>query len=330
MKHFKLMLIACLLLTVLVSIQAGADDQRICAKCGQAIKGAQFETGSAFYHPHCFSCAHCGEPIKDTYSVYKNKNYHTHCFEDHVALRCAVCDGIIQGEYLIDYWGDAYHKSHQGTVLQCDFCQRFIYGPFLDGMVRFSDNRRLCGRCAPSSITKTGEVRLILAEVAGILGSYGMRVDIAPIEILLVDADELKHIASSSSHDTKGFSDYLVRKNIFGQVKSETIKVYLLFGMPRTQMTGTAAHELAHVWQFQNGRLDQDPALSEGSCNFAAYLVLRKKGGKEAEFVIDNMLKDPDPVYGEGFRRVKRYAEKEGLQSWLKLLRKKNPDLSKL
>jgi hypothetical protein len=247
-----------------------------------------------------------------------------------VALRCAVCDGIIQGEYLIDFWGDAYHKSHQGVVSQCDFCQRFIYGPLLDGMIRFSDSRRLCGRCAPSSISKAGQVRLIFAEVRELLDSFGMRVDIAPIEILLVDADELQRVASSSSHNTKGFSDYLVTKNIFGQVKSETIKVYLLVGMPRTQMTSTVAHELAHVWQFQNGRLHQDEAVSEGSCNFAAYLVLRETGGYDAEFVIDNMLKDPDEIYGEGFRRVKRYAENEGIQSWLELLKKKNPDLSKL
>ena len=42
------------------------------------------------------------------------------------------------------------------------------------------------------------------------------------------------------------------------------------------------------------------------------------------------MLKDPDLVYGEGFRRVKKYAEREGLSSWLELLSKKNPDLSNL
>jgi hypothetical protein len=245
-----------------------------------------------------------------------------------VALRCTICGGIIGGEYLIDYWGNAYHKSHQGVVLQCDFCQRFIYGELLDKMLRLPDNRRLCGKCAPTAITRTGEVRLILAQVAEVLETYGMIVDIAQIELELVGIDELKGIASSHSHNTKGFSSYEVKKNIFGQVKSETIKVSLLHGMPRTQMVSTCAHELAHVWQFQNGRLDQDPVVSEGSCNFAAYLVLRKIGGEYADFVIENMLKDPDPVYGEGFRRVKRYVEREGTQSWLKRLKKKNPDLS--
>jgi hypothetical protein len=328
MNRSILIIIICLVLAASVPPHAGAGDDRICAECGRPITGAYFETGSHFYHPNCFTCAHCGAPIKDAYLVYKNKNYHRRCFEDHVALRCAVCGGVIGGEYLIDYWGNAYHKSHQGVVLQCDFCQRFIHGELLDGMVRLPDDRRLCGKCAPSAITRTGEVRLILAEVSEVLETFGMTVDISRIELELVGIDELKRIASSRSHNTKGFSDYTVQKNVFGKVKSETIKVYLLNGMPRTQMVSTCAHELAHVWQFQNGRLDQDPAVSEGSCNFAAYLVLRKLGGEYTNFVIDNMLKDPDPVYGGGFRRVKRYAEREGIGTWLKSLKKKNPDLS--
>jgi hypothetical protein len=42
------------------------------------------------------------------------------------------------------------------------------------------------------------------------------------------------------------------------------------------------------------------------------------------------MLNDSDPIYGEGFRRVKAYAEKEGLPAWLDLLKKKNANLSRL
>jgi hypothetical protein len=144
-----------------------------------------------------------------------------------------------------------------------------------------------------------------------------------------VGAAELSRIAGTRSTDTKGFTDYLVDKTAFGKVNDETIRVYLLYGMPRVQTTGTAAHELMHVWQFRKGRLDQDPAVSEGSCNFASYLVLRKMGGPGAEFVIDGMLKDPDPVYGEGFRRVKAYADDKGIAAWLRLLKQKNPDLTR-
>ncbi|UCG53373.1 MAG: hypothetical protein JSW58_07420 [Candidatus Latescibacterota bacterium] len=310
------------------SIRTGVE--RICDACGQKITGSYFETGSNFYHPRCFTCEHCGDPIKGPHTVYQHKSYHNECFEDHVALRCAVCQGIIQGEYLLDYWGNAYHTSHKDVVLQCDFCQRFIIGSLIDGMKRYGDGYRLCGRCSPSAVTSVKSANKLMTEVASYLENFGLKVDPGSIRLHLVDLRKLKELSPEGTHDTKGFTDYFVKKNVFGRVKDQTIDVYLLAGMPRTQMISTLAHELTHVWQFEGGQLEQDKALSEGSCNFAAYLVLRKIGGAEAEYVIETMLRDDDPIYGEGFRRVKAYAEKNGLASWLKLLKKRNARLSRL
>lgn len=328
---YRVSLVAILILTTTLlsaSAPSAAEKQR-CKTCGMTITGSYFETGSHFYHPDCFTCAHCDHPIQGSYTVYRSKNYHDECFEGNVALRCMVCDEIIQGEYLLDYWGNAYHKSHKGDVLQCDFCQRFIVGALITGMVRLPDGRRLCGKCAPTSITSVRKTRDIAKWVAGILENFGISIDPRSVVFRLVGIEELRRIASDSSHDTKGFTDYRVTKNLFGQVKNETIRVYLLNGMPLAHMKSTLAHELTHVWQFQQGRLEQDEALSEGSCNFASYLVLRKTCGEDAEYIIHGMLNDNDPIYGEGFRRVKAYAEKEGLSAWLNLL-KKNADLSRL
>jgi hypothetical protein len=168
----------------------------------------------------------------------------------------------------------------------------------------------------------------VLLEAARRLQSLGIDVDAKRIEFHLVGKGELASITGNNSQETKGFTDYFVERGPFGKVHEETIKVYLLYGMPRAQMTGTAAHELMHVWQFQRGHLDQERALSEGSCNFASYLVLRKVGGPEAEFIIDAMLKDPDRTYGQGFRTVKAYAEENGISAWLHVLKEKHPDLS--
>jgi len=328
---FAVIIFTLLAASVLPPVPAArAQTERVCAVCGEPIHEAYFETGGSFYHSRCFTCAHCGKPIQGPFTVFRKQNYHTPCFEEHVALRCAVCGGIIQGQYLLDFWGNAYHTRHKDDVLQCDFCQRFIVGPLLDDMKRLPDGRALCSKCAPNSVTSIRDARSIVSDVAETLGSYGIDVDPRKIELRLVGSEELARIAESRSHETKGFTDYLVKKGPFGKTRAETVEVYLLYGMPRLQMASTAAHELMHVWQFRNGRIDQDPALSEGSCNFASCLVLRRTGGREAEFVIDGMLKDPDPVYGEGFRRVKAYAEEKGIAPWLRLLKEKNPDLTRL
>jgi hypothetical protein len=332
MKTTTVTLSAMVLLAAAVlswSSLSSALESRVCFTCREPITGSYFETGGHFYHPGCFTCEYCKKPIEGPFTVFRKKNYHTQCFEDHVALKCAVCGGTIEGQYLLDYWGNAYHVRHKDSVVQCDFCQRFIVGPLGDGMKRFPDGRTLCSKCAPSSITSVREARSILVDAADNLRSFGVIVDPKPVELRLVSQQEFSRIARTRSGDTKGFTDYAVKKNGFGKVQSEVIKVYLLNGMPRTQMASTAAHELMHIWQFRNGRLDQSADVSEGSCNFASYLVLRKLGGAESEFVIDGMLKDPDYVYGRGFRRVKSYVEAEGTAAWLRVLKVKNPDLSR-
>ncbi len=197
-------------------------------------------------------------------------------------------------------------------------------------MRRLPDGRALCAKCVTTSVTSVRTARSILADVANELARFGIDVDPKPIELRLVGQGELARIAENKSHETKGFTDYLVEKGPLGGVKTESMKVYLLYGMPRTQATSTVAHELMHIWQFQNGCLEQDPALSEGSCNFASYLVLRRIASPEAEFAIDSMLKDPDRIYGKGFRHVKLYVEREGVAAWLKLLEEKNPDFADL
>lgn len=309
---------------------AAAGEGRICGACGRPVEGPHFETGGQLYHPECFTCEQCKEPIKGAFTVFRGKNYHTACFEEHVALRCAVCGGIIEGQYLLDHWGNAYHTRHKGDALQCDFCQRFIVGALGDGMKHFPDGRTLCAKCAPSSVESVREARSIMADVARELARSGIRVDTGTIQLRLLGQDGMARIARNRSHETKGFTDYLVKKGPFGNVQSEEMRVYLLLGMPRAQFAGTVAHELMHIWQFQRGCLEQDPAFSEGSCNFASYLVLKRLGGPEAEFAIDSMWKDPDPIYGGGYRRVKLYAEREGVRAWLRALEKRRPDLVRL
>lgn len=316
-------MVLCLLAAGGVSAQPARENPE-CAGCGGKIYSDYFETRGNFYHADCFRCSQCGLPITGTYVVHKQKNFHKKCFDRDVALKCDVCGGVIEGQYLLNFWGNAYHPEHLGQILQCDFCNRLIVGQLVKGTVRLPDGRHLCGHCRPSAVTSAGKARELMLDVAEHLENYGLVVDPGRIELALVDQDSLSYLATGRSDDTKGFTDYTVKKNLFGQVRDETIHVYLLYGMPEVQMKSTIAHELTHVWQFTEGRLDQDRVLSEGSANFVSFLVLRQDGSPEAEFIIDNMTHDDDPAYGEGFRKVKNYVEQKGLNKWRRLLKQKH------
>ena len=311
----------------LIAAPTQAEDRHSCAECGQAIAGPYFQTKGRYYHPEHFTCGHCAQPIKSAYSTYRGENYHNSCFRDHVALRCTVCDGIVSGQYILDYWGNAYHSEHQNEVPTCDFCSRFATNDLFDTGIMFKDGRFLCGICRPSAVENVGDAHALVEDVAARLRRFGMDTDVSSIRLHLVSRERMQRVTENRSHGLRGFTDYKEEKNLFGRVVNREVCVYLLYGMPRIEMMATIAHELAHVWTFSQGRVKHDPALAEGSCNFASYLVLRNIGGDEAEYTIYMLENDEDEVYGEGFRRVRHYADENGLAGWLKLLKKRNPRL---
>ncbi|NIO29726.1 MAG: protein DA1 [Candidatus Latescibacteria bacterium] len=314
--------VLCLLLFLHPSVPpVQAQDTSACAACGEKLSGDFVEIEGQYYHSNCFTCDYCNKPIPDSFTRYEGKNYHTSCFEDHIALRCDVCGGIIKGKYISNFWGNAYHPEHEGVEVQCSFCRRFIVGKLVEKSIVFQDGRHLCGICTSTAVFESAEAKLLLMEVAERLADFGLKVDPRSIEVNLVGNDALRRLAAGASQDARGFVDYEVARTMSGDVTHRATRMYLLYGMPRTEMIGTIAHELTHVWLFLQEEKDRDNVLAEGSCNFSAYLVLQETGTDQAKFIIDSMQNNPDAAYGEGFRRIKRYVEHNGLGGWLRLMK---------
>jgi hypothetical protein len=52
--------------------------------------------------------------------------------------------------------------------------------------------------------------------------------------------------------------------------------------------------------------------------------VLSEYSDESYAYVIEKIQSNSDPIYGEGFRRVKRFAEEEGVDQWLRWLSTKD------
>ena len=326
MKQFIVGIVLLVVIAVGVSGALGEpqSEKLVCKKCGEKITGSYFGTEGFYYHSQCFQCEYCATPIKGEYTTYRGKNYHTPCFKDNVAKRCSLCDGFIEGEYLFDFWGNAYHLTHRAESEACEYCGRFVAPQTTGGGVRYSDGRIICNICRESAITDRNDASLVMAEVARYMGRFGMDVNIGEVNLHIVGLQTMQKLLGRGSYRLTGFTDFEESKSLFGIAATRRIDVYLLYGMPRIDVVSTLAHELAHVWQFKAGQLNNDKAFSEGSCNYASYLVLRNYHGLSSEYVVTSLIGDENDIYGEGFRRVKRYAEAEGTDAWLDRLEKKN------
>jgi len=295
------------------------DTGPLCAACGEPITGEVVTARSADYHPEHFVCALCRNPLTGQFVVHEGSNYHESCYTKRVAPRCGLCGHVISDRYIVDYWGTPYHASHEGSDPQCAYCSRFLSPKGTRGGSAYDDGRVVCGLCRRTAVHTEREAASLMSRAASTLSRYGIDVEPSPIRLHLVDLDALKRESGAGGHSLQGLTK-TQRTSLAGIGIENTTDIYILRGMPREDALGTLAHELMHVWLAGHEGAHKSSAHVEGSCNFAAYLVLAEEDTPQSRFIIKAMMESEDRVYGKGFRRVKRFAEEKGIARWLSWL----------
>ena len=298
----------------------------LCEKCRKPIgTGQYYKDNGKYYCLECYQafftprCAYCNRPIDGEYIQHDGKAYHKDCYNRHVALRCALCGEIIQGKYIEDFWGNVYCAKHEGEMPQCESCGRFISKQLTNGGFELADGRHVCGICLRTAVVDFDEASHLLNVVRGHLERAGIVIRQELITFHLVDQKELRRVSPSHWPDQLGMA--VIEETETNTYKSRTFDVYVLSGLPRIKFIAVAAHELMHVWQYLEAPRGNDAALCEGSCQYAASLVLQNYAGKEVEYNLTAIANDRSEMYGEGFRRVRRMVEKKGMSGWLDVLR---------
>jgi len=199
-------------------------------------------------------------------------------------------------------------------VPSCNYCGRLISRELTKGGTTYSDGRRICMLCHKSAIEDTVKGNEILQKVHDQLAAIG--IDIHPFqpEFFMLDRSRLKALAGSA--EKQGFARF-ERQTVNGKIKSFKLQIYLLKGLPESSFITAAAHELMHIWFYSKNITDLSPRLEEGSCNYAAYLILRTMKSPEAAYRIHELMEDKSPVYGKGFQKVYKMVESKGISYWL-------------
>jgi hypothetical protein len=318
------------LLAAVLLLSAGAAYCTDCAACYKAITGGCVKTDGRIYHPSCYHqhvaprCADCMRVIEGEYVIYHDKNYHQHCYEDQVALRCSHCGEIIDGDYIFDHWGNKYHPWHKTEIGTCSFCGRLLSDPVAEGGHSFDFERSICTRCDREAIHDEAEGLRLLEQTRNLIAGAGVEVVHEEIEFKLISPEEMARLTGRGVSNHLGLTQF-EESSWFGLLDDKEFTIYILVGLPRSHFILTAAHELMHVWQYLNASEEGEPPLVEGSCNYAALLALQQLNDSQAEYALMQLKEEPDLIYGDGFRRVKKLVDQRGLDFWLEHL-KFDPD----
>lgn len=301
-----------------------------CANCGKDIAHVEyFKQNGQYYDRDCYlelfglKCDYCGRPIESDYLTSDGKYYHKECYNNNVATRCALCHAIIDGKYYQDHWGNSYCAVHKGKEPECTYCGRFIGDETSNGGSKYEDGRWCCGICMATAINTVDDMAKLVAEVRAQLLLKGIDIPLDEARNHLVGRDELQQVAERSEPNLQGTAHYKEAKIFFNLLPIvKEADIYILYGMPRWNALSVVAHELMHLWQFQYAKRKAEPTLTEGTCVYASWLLLHDMRTDESEYLMETIDANKDPVYGEGFRRVRAFAESQPIESFLEYLKK--------
>ncbi len=295
-----------------------------CSYCRKPIEGSYLTTDEKTYHESCYRdhiqprCAHCNELISGKYTLLDGKKYHSDCYIENIIPRCDICGGPLQGTYYTDFWGNSFHSIHSDELSECYTCGRLICNNLTNGGYALSDGRSLCRICNETAVTDDFLLGSSMSEVKRMLRYNG--IDDLPdnIPVTLVDRTTLKKLAQSNSDAMHGFTDLKVQ-TINGKIVSRESRIYILSHLPFLMFKAVLAHELLHVYLFQND-LDLRSDIREGFCNLGSEMVYKKDNSEYARFRLANMQESPDPDYGIGYRKMSRELERKGWDYLLETL----------
>lgn len=220
-------------------------------------------------------------------------------------MKCIICDEEIRGRYLTDFWHQTIHDFHK--VEHCFSCGRFIK----PNDTHLADGRNICAFCSVSIVSMTQHINWVDSRVRDILKVNGIEDMPGKIPVEIVTASRMAELNHSSTADANhyGLTQTFQTSSLFVTQCSHTVSI--LNSLPKIFFAGVLAHEYLHVWQNEH-RIHLPPPYCEGFCNLGSYVVYKSINVDLSRYYIKRLEEDANPVYGDGFRKVKKIYEGVG------------------
>lgn len=293
----------------------------ICIRCQQPIQDLFIRAIGQIWHDSCFVCELCKQKLStdSTYIEHEQRPYHTYCYAQKFLPRCRYCNDPITGPYLEDSWGNRYCATHQSGLITCPYCSKLIHRTQIDrSMLQNNDHR--CRSCQSTSINSIMQGQPTFTLLFHWINQQGLLYENSRVKLGIVNAHELTSKDSTSEKKVLGQMRVDVQTDGLRRIINTDITVLVLCGLPSTLFQGVAIHELGHAWLKSHHVFGLPLVEEEGFCEFLAYRYYLSHLSVESRYYISQIEKNPDAIYGDGFRLIRNLCAQVGFNSLVSAL----------
>jgi len=202
-------------------------------------------------------------------------------------------------------------KSDAAPVI-CNYCHR----PAVEDS---GGGEMLCAECAKTAVKDQDKAVEIVKDVRQLLNTRFKMTTKHKIDYQLGNRKELNLEADGENLELGWFDPKMIRNK-----QHYTIRI--LKGLPLDIFRMVSAHELAHDWMHERlPHLMDKQEIREGFAEYVAWSFSKTEDAKRAMSFTERRT---DPVYGDGFRKVREIMEKgkaKNAQDWETVLLKEFP-----
>jgi hypothetical protein len=180
-----------------------------------------------------------------------------------------------------------------------------------------------CSICRARAIETAEAARPLFNAVKQWVGNEGLVYNNLPLSLELCGKARLSQLLRDH-HLThaRGATVSATYSSNGREFYSEVRGVAVLRGLPAQLFQGITIHELGHVWLVVHGLQGRLPLWAEeGFCELLAYRFYQLHPSQETAYYARGIEENHDPIYGDGFRRVRAIAERSGFAHLLTTLR---------
>jgi hypothetical protein len=219
---------------------------------------------------------------------------------------CIVCGGHLTGRIHLSGWERPFCAGHSGEPA-CSGC-----GVPVTAASGTRGPAPLCRQCRQLAILDQNGVRRVLPGIRADLDNLGVRLR-SRTKVSLVSGHRLTQQHPGRKDEVSGLT------MLGGEA---AVEIIVREGLTLSQFGAVVAHETMHAFLFERGFRHLAPPSEEGMCEVLAYEWLRRRPGPLDRHEELRIARNPDPVYGHGFRIAQAAVDRLGTIETLRMLRR--------